>query len=341
MKKSRLIVKRSVLLHVIVWAILFSLPYIFSPPGVKNNPEQNAFRGFASSATVIWMGLFYLNANTLVSKFLYKKKYAFYLLFLVMLYGATFFIFPFLFKIWLPKTPYDPRSAAGWTMIPFIFMILVSTTYKTIYDRITADTIANEKQKENLKTELSFLRSQISPHFLFNVLNNIVSLVRMKSDELEPTILKLSSLMQYMLYDTDEEKVLLSAEVQYLQSFIDLQQQRFGSNVKICSSLNVNGNGEIEPMLLIPFIENAFKHGVGVIENPEINIELYTNENVLNFFVKNKYNASNIAKDKTSGIGSANVQRRLELLYGKDYNLNIKKDGNIYSVSLQIKLNND
>ena len=340
MKKNRLNVKRSALIHIIVWAVLFSLPYIFSVPDAKNNPQQNAFRGFASSATVIWMGLFYLNAYIIVPKFLYRKKYAVYLLLVIILYGATFFIFPFLFKLWLAnKVPYDQRSAAGWIIVPFIFMILVSTTYRTIYDRIKADTIADEKQKENLKTELSFLRSQMSPHFLFNVLNNIVSLVRMKSDQLEPTILKLSSLMQYMLYDTDEEKVLLSDEVQYLQSYIDLQQQRFGSKVKLSSSLNVCDNSEeIEPMLLIPFVENAFKHGVGTIENPEINIELYTKENVLHLFVKNKYNPANVAKDKTSGIGLTNVQRRLELLHGKDYILDIKKVSNLYSVSLQIKL---
>jgi LytS/YehU family sensor histidine kinase len=215
----------------------------------------------------------------------------------------------------------------------------VSTAYKTIYDRIRSDAIAEEKQKENLKTELSFLRSQISPHFLFNVLNNIVSLVRLKSDELEPTVLKLSSLLQYMLYDTDEEKVALADEAQYLQSYIDLQQQRFGAKVKITASLNVNGSTHsIEPMLLIPFVENAFKHGIGLIDKPEIKIELNTTENLLYFFVQNKYNPANVVKDKTSGIGLANVQRRLALLYGKDYHLTIKAEDNIYAVSLQIKL---
>src|SRR3954467_5837787 len=133
MKKNQLIVKRSALIHIIVWAVLFSLPYIFSPPDAKNNSQQNAFRGFASSATVIWMGLFYLNAYILVTKFLYRKKYAVYLLLVIILYGATFFIFPFLFKLWLAnKVPYDQRSAAGWIIVPFIFMILVSTTYRTI-----------------------------------------------------------------------------------------------------------------------------------------------------------------------------------------------------------------
>jgi sensor histidine kinase YesM len=334
-------IKRSTVIHIIVWAIIFSLPYIFSPPGTNNNPKQNAFLGFISITTFFWMGLFYFNANVLIPEFLYKRKYLVYLGLVVLMYGTAILAFSFLFKILLPDAPFKFLSTAGWNILPFLFIIMVSATYKTIYDRIKADEIADEKQREDLKTELSFLRSQISPHFLFNVLNNIVSLVRLKSDQLEPTILKLSSLMQYMLYDTDEEKVLLTDEAEYLQSYIDLQQQRFGSKVKINALLNVTNNAHtIEPMLLIPFVENAFKHGVGLIDKPEINIELNTKQDELYFFVQNKYNATNIndSKDKTSGIGLANVKRRLELLYGKDQDLTIKKDGNLYSVALQLKL---
>ena len=322
-----------------MWAIIFSLPYIFGPPDAKKDPEHNAFRVFISFTSVLWMGLFYLNAIVLIPRLLFRKKYILYLLLLIVFYCAAVIIFSFLFNIFIPKVPYHLLSGAGWNVLPFLFTMLVSTTYKAIYDRIRADTIAKEKQKENLKTELSFLRSQINPHFLFNVLNNIVSLVRLKSEALEPTILKLSSLMQYMLYDTDEEKVLLIDEAQYLQSYIDLQQQRFGAKVKISASLNVaDSTHAIEPMLLIPFVENAFKHGVGLIDKPEINIELHTKQDVLYFFVQNKYSVANDAKDKTSGIGLANVQRRLELLYGKEYSLAVKKEDNLYTVSLQIKL---
>src|SRR5215210_8289006 len=100
-------------------------------------------------------------------------------------------------------------------------------------DKLQADRLASEKETENLKTELAFLRSQVSPHFMFNVLNNMVSLARKKSEQLEPSLIKLSSLLRYMLYETDEEKVLLEREVEYLQSYIDLQKQRFGSKVKV------------------------------------------------------------------------------------------------------------
>jgi two-component system LytT family sensor kinase len=332
-------IKRSTLIHIIVWSILLLLPYIFTPHEANKDPEEKIHRIFITITTFFWAGLFYLNAAILTPKFLYRKKYIIYFPLLALLYGIVITIFTLVFSMLLPHEQFNLRAAAEWNVLPFLFTIMISTTYKTVYDKIQADALADEKQKENLKTELSFLRSQISPHFLFNVLNNLLSLIRLKSDEAEPTVLKLSSLIQYMLYETDEEKVMLTDEVRYLQSYIDLQQQRFGSRIKINVSMHADDNSNaIEPMLLIPFVENAFKHGVGLIDKPEINIELYSKADTLYFSVRNKYNAANIVKDKTSGIGLANVTRRLELLYGKEQHLAIEKDNNLYSISLQIKL---
>jgi LytS/YehU family sensor histidine kinase len=168
----------------------------------------------------------------------------------------------------------------------------------------------------------------------------MVALARLKSDQLEPTIMKLSNLMQYMLYETDEEKVLLGTEVEYLQSYIDLQKQRFGSKVKMNISLNPKEDWlSIEPMMLIPFVENAFKHGVGMIENPEINISLHTNDKQLLFDVSNKYNhETEEVKDKTSGIGLPNVIRRLKLLYGNQHELLINRKEGWFHVSLKLNL---
>ena len=147
--------------------------------------------------------------------------------------------------------------------------------------------------------------------------------------------------MRYMLYEADEEKVELDKETEYLQSYIDLQQQRFGKNLKLCVSLEaIDDNYEIEPMLLIPFVENAFKHGTGIIENAQINIRLKAEKNLLHFSVQNKYDPKSIElKDKTSGIGLANVKRRLNLLYGNKHNLLITQKDNWFNVSLQLNLN--
>jgi LytS/YehU family sensor histidine kinase len=225
-------------------------------------------------------------------------------------------------------------------MFPALFFLACSTSYTLLRDRLRYERLAKEKETENLKTELAFLRSQVSPHFMFNVLNNMVSLARKKSDLLEPSLIKLSSLLRYMLYETDEEKVLLEREIEYLRSYIDLQKQRFGSKVKVnFSTEDIDSAYLIEPMLLIPFVENAFKHGTGMIQNPEINIVLKAKNNLLQFMVSNPYDSTTIEiKDKTSGIGLTNVKRRLNLLYDGDYSLFISNKNEIFSVSLQINL---
>ena len=165
-------------------------------------------------------------------------------------------------------------------------------------------------------------------------------MARLKSDQLEPTIIKLSSLMRYILYETDEETVSLKKETEYLQSYIDLQRQRMGNKVQLNIRMEP-GEDEyvIAPMLLIPFIENAFKHGTSAINAPVIDIELYTSSNMLYFRVANKYNKDvKEIKDKTSGIGLQNVKRRLNLLYGSRYSLLINDIDNRFTVSLQINL---
>ncbi|HEU0063832.1 MAG TPA: histidine kinase [Flavisolibacter sp.] len=226
-------------------------------------------------------------------------------------------------------------------MFPCLFFLAISTAYKMIQDRTKLEKEKKEKETENLKTELSFLRSQVSPHFMFNVLNNMVALARKKSDILESSLIKLSSLLRYMLYETADENVPLEKEIDYLQSYIDLQQQRFGKNlhVETCFS-NSDKSYFIQPMLLIPFVENAFKHGTGMINDPFIHIKLKVEQSILKFHVSNRFNeASNEIKDKSSGIGLANVLRRLQLLYGTKQQIKIEKGNGIYSVLLQINLN--
>jgi sensor histidine kinase YesM len=220
----------------------------------------------------------------------------------------------------------------------FVFIIITSAAFRLIRDRVEENQRNKEREAENLKSELSFLRSQISPHFMFNVINNIVALARKKSDLVEPSLIKLSSLMRYFLYESNAEKVPLDKEVEYLESYISLQQQRFGKNVSIhLEASNIDGNYEIEPMLLIPFVENAFKHGA--LYKGSTIIKLHVKEGQLQFSVSNPYDEmSNEIKDETSGIGLVNVQRRLNLLYNKRHCLLIAKKDGQFLVSLELKL---
>jgi LytS/YehU family sensor histidine kinase len=251
----------------------------------------------------------------------------------------------FLFMHVMPDDWHEPRrfnilAFLDFNIVLFILDTAASLAYRTIADKFQEENLEKERQKENMKTELSFLRSQISPHFMFNVLNNIVALVRLKSEKLEPTIFKLSALMRYMLYQSDEKKVPLKREVEYLQSYIDLQQLRFGDKVTVNVEIDVpDGQLEIEPMLLIPFVENAFKHGTTYIASPQIDMELTVRNRQLYFLISNKYsNNTDETKDETSGIGLANVKRRLKLLYGTDHEMMILEKDGWFSVSLQLKL---
>lgn len=292
---------------------------------------------------LIYIGFFYLNALWLIPHFIYKRKYKQWAAIIIVCFLAILFI------TWLTlfllmeqgQSTFNVRGHILFNFFFFLFFLTSSTAYRMIKDRARADRFAREKENENLKTELSLLRSQASPHFMFNVLNNMVALARKKSDLLEPSLLKFSSLMRYMLYEADEDKVSLEKEIDYLQSYIDLQQQRFGKNVQVNVSLQkIDDNYEIEPMLLIPFVENAFKHGTGLIEGAMIKIQLKVENNKLDFIVQNKYDPSSTeVKDKTSGIGLTNVKRRLNLLYGNNQCLLITQTDNWFNVSLQLNLN--
>jgi two-component system LytT family sensor kinase len=336
-----------ILIHAAAWILLFSLPYLlrpsYNPDDAKHNQPTETTATFlgARFSDILLITFFYLNAALLIPKFFYRKRNLLYVLSIVLSFVV------YLSLTWFVNVNFIHTDASfkfRWHLMfatfVFLFILACSIAYTTIRDKMIADSLIKERENENLKTELSLLRSQVSPHFMFNVLNNMVALARKKSDLLEPSLIKLSSLMRYMLYETGEEKVSLEKEMEYLQSYIDLQQQRFGKKVTIEVSITPPDRFyEIEPMLLIPFVENAFKHGTGMIQDAKIAIELHAQKNVLNFSVSNEYTKDSIEiKDKSSGIGLPNVQRRLELLYANKHDLLINKNGHTFTVSLQIQL---
>ncbi|MFD0796348.1 sensor histidine kinase [Maribacter chungangensis] len=333
---------QATIIHLLVWGFVFSLPYIFSLQWEGDSvPTEFARKILVLNIimNLFWAATFYSNTQFLVPRLLYRRNILVFLAVNLGLLAVILLINRFVFETLVFKYPYSINKALLHNALPFLFFVLMAVAFKTVSDRLQLERKAKERESENLKTELAFLRSQISPHFLFNVLNNMVALVRMKSDKLEPTILKLSSLMQYMLYETDDEKVLLKSEVDYLRTYIDLQKLRFGDRLDMDVDLNLKEDWHaIEPMLLIPFVENAFKHGTGMVEAPTIAISLKAVNDELLFTVRNKYVDNDQAKDKISGIGLANVKRRLELLYGANHGLDIDKSDGWYSVTLKLKL---
>ncbi|MFN8340419.1 MAG: histidine kinase [Cyclobacteriaceae bacterium] len=227
--------------------------------------------------------------------------------------------------------------------LTIVFSILLVFAISTIL-RFSMDIAALERSRQEretmaLKSELGLLRSQISPHFMFNVLNSLAALARKKSDLLETVIIKLSSLMRYMLYEAGEARVNLETEMEYLQSYIDLQKLRFDETVHVSIDVQVQSSGlQIEPMLLIPFVENAFKHGTGVLRNPEIQVSAMVRANTLVFHVRNRFDPATASTDSAHGIGLQNVRRRLELLYPDRFELTAGSDGDWFTVSLALNL---
>ena len=186
---------------------------------------------------------------------------------------------------------------------------------------------------QNRQSELSFLRSQINPHFLFNNLNNIYSLVYHQSDQSLNAIASLSELLRYMLYDTSET-VALSKEIAYIEKYIALQQLKFEHPEMI----HFETNGQVEtilvpPLLLIPFVENAFKHGDANAKD-WLTLKFLTTSTHITFSCTNKKTQKN--KDREGGIGIENIRRRLELLYPSQYQLHVNEDQALFTVKLTL-----
>jgi hypothetical protein len=192
-------------------------------------------------------------------------------------------------------------------------------------------------QQQNLQSELALLRSQINPHFLFNSLHNIDALIKTEPETASNLLLKLSDIMRYMLYDANSNKVPLQKEIDHLENFLTLQYYRF-KNKEIVTYKRTGDpeNIQIAPMLLIPFIENAFKHFKHTGAEDKIDIALNINDHIVNLVCSNSFIPGDLNKDSISGIGLDTVKRRLELMYHGRYTLEISDKNNIFGIGLTI-----
>ena len=196
-------------------------------------------------------------------------------------------------------------------------------------------------QQEKLTTELQLLKAQVHPYFLFNTLNSIHSFSMDNSPKTPGLILKLSSLLSYMLYDCKSEEVRLAKEIENMKNYIDLEKERYGNKIEV--SWSVDGNSKdkfISPLLMLPFLENAFKHGLAEqIEKPWLSIDLSIRSDSLRCKIANSKNE--FVPYRENGIGIANVKKRLEIIYSGKHELKLNDEGNFFVVSLLVKLAGD
>jgi two-component system, LytTR family, sensor kinase len=323
----------SIGLHALTWCMLLAIPIIF----FSGRTFEGLSHTFFIVTNIYHIGLFYLNAYYLYPKLLNKKWWWVYLICLEVILHSSKLVKVYLLEL-DPSFQLTELNERIIFFGPFPF-IAASIVFRLIYDRIKSQKKEKESQAEKLSAELKFLRSQISPHFIFNVMTNLVSLARQKSDLLEPSLIRLSELLRYMLYETSKDKFPVDAEIEYLKNYISLQQLRFGDDVRIDATWDIDEKScFIEPMLLVPFVENAFKHGIGMVKDPYIDIQLRVRNGHLSFKITNNYDNQNISKDKSSGIGLDNIKRRLNLLYEGKYHLAISNKNGIYSAELKLEL---
>jgi two-component system LytT family sensor kinase len=320
-------------LHIAIWIVVVSIPTII----FWNQPAGSLSTLFYFLSTLYNIGFFYFNACFLYPRLLTRKKWWLYILSIAAMVHLSYQLKLFVLRL-NPgfQLTEDNRRIIFFSLIPFL---VASIVFRLVSDRIRFERLEKEARAERLATELKFLRSQISPHFLFNMLTNMVSLARQKSDLLEPALINLSELLRYMLYESSEERIEAAKEIENIENYIALQQLRFGEDVALSSTIvNECSSCLIEPMLLIPFIENAFKHGIGLLKNPNIKIELYIKEHTLDFTIVNRYSDTHHSKDKNAGIGLQNVKNRLALLYPDKHRLSITSDADTFIVHLNLVL---
>ncbi|MFA5299961.1 MAG: sensor histidine kinase [Lutibacter sp.] len=259
-------------------------------------------------------------------------------------------IIPVLFVLIIPFVIIKPLSYFIFTIgfgsyyysLSLTYIITVFFACAGFFFRIMENWLLTEKiAKQNLQSELALLKNQINPHFLFNTLNNIDSLIKSNVDKASETLVKLSNILRYMIYDTNIDKVKLSDEIKHIESYIDLQKIQF-ANMKLVS-FSVKGKTDnimIAPMLFIPFVENAFKHCTDKSIEQAIRFTFTIENNIVNFKSVNVSDKTKtISKDNSSGIGLNITKRRLEIIYPGKHTLNIKEENNTFTVTLSVNLN--
>lgn len=286
----------------------------------------------------------YLNIYVLIPRLLFRRRYFLYFstLLLSVLLQSAFFIALRRYYSLHGETAFN--HATAFTLGNFfirglnIFSLIGLTTgIKFLKDWMRQERQWQEKEKQHIRTELNFLRSQIHPHFFFNTLNNLYSLTVRKSDQAPEVVLKLSELMSYMLYGSGEPLVALDKEIVNLENYIALEKLRFGKRLTLCfEKKGDTGVVTIPPLLLITFVENSFKHGLKDKMGPvRIDICLRVEKVALFFEVRNPA-GSEMEGGEAGGIGLKNVRRRLDILYGGRYELVLERTEELFVLQLKI-----
>jgi two-component system, LytTR family, sensor kinase len=335
--------KKSVvfLIHITFWVIIYITIYTVLHAILKNPFPPVGYNPFWSYE---WLTIFVLTGVLI-------PFYIFYYLLPKLIGKKNKLIWSFIALIFLISYPYiaihtsddiktiDASNYSS-SFLFYMFFAFVGGLFRIFFKWIAQSKQRDNLEKQNLKSELAFLKHQINPHFLFNTLNNVDSLIHDDTKKASLALNKLSELMRYMIYDSEKEKVSLNEELANIESYISLQKLRIINENKIYFDVTGDiNNVQIAPMLFITFIENAFKHSSLKKTESRIAIKFDVLENQINFSCVNSLSSSPTEKDESGGIGLELIKKRLELIYPKAYELKIDKTEQSFEVYLKVKTN--
>ncbi len=347
-----------VILHTLGWLLLIILPQLIINRYWGNN--NHIAWGFYLGAAMYGL-IFYINYLWLVPRFYFRQQKTIYFISAAVVIAVLYFLFIMINENFFHNTEREkqiaeafdklikdkviPRPPMKQLQLYYFMLISVIVTGFSIGLRVIEMHSASEKrqkelEKEKLNSELAFLKNQVSPHFFFNTLNNIYSLIEINTADAQEAVMKLSRLMRYLLYESEHGETPLENEINFMNHYIDLMRLRISPKVELKIDLPEDGKGlKIPPLLFIPFIENAFKHGISYREKSFICIEMNIESNQILFICRNsKASVSAGNNENHSGIGLENVRKRLELLFPGKHQLTISEPENEFRVELKIEV---
>lgn len=341
---------RNLLIMLGSWTLLMvfmQLRIIFRNPSYLISSD---FAGFLLYGLMNFL-VFYVVSLFIAKRFLVTKQYLKLLMAILAVeivayfvkLGVGFLVYDYSLKGYEINGAFSKASYIAYFVDCFVvsgFAIILGLGHRGAIDWIKTERMRRELEREKQLAELSFLKMQMNPHFLFNSLNNLYSLsVLEKSEKTGEGILKLSNLMRYMLYEKEDSnnQVELLKEVEQLNGLIDLQQLRHDGKAQIKFEIEGHLTGyTIAPLILLPMLENAFKHGILNQQDRPVLMRLVTSPGQIDFTLQNYIN--NFQKDKTGGVGLVNVKKRLDLLYPKRHQLLVEKTDDIFQIHLTLHL---
>ena len=349
--KKRII---QIIIHLAAWVCFLLLPFVFFPRP-KDFSIERYLSVFFIVNCILLIAFYYLNTYLIIPRLLEQKKFVAYtliILSLLIFYGCFPRIYHYFFGSlqplppgMRPPSPGRPRNFQQPILAPgniavFLLIFVFSTGIKVINQWLKSEQRNKEIATEKLNAELSFLKAQINPHFLFNTLNNIYALASTQSEYTAPAIMKLSSIMRYVLTEARNDTVSLEKEIQFTTHYIELLKMRLTDKSTIDFTVKGDPLGrQIAPLLLLPFVENAFKYGISTREKSPIIILLEIKEDSLYFSVSNyKHINTSLKVADNTGIGINNTRRRLDLLYDNQYALTIDDEAGKFTVHLNIQV---